>query len=343
MNKNLKLASFAFGTLALFAMASCSSEEGYLNDVQNPEQNKPTTETTQIGLFMEPDFIVYSGSNFFTGNSRAIVLNPEQTLGDDDVFVDAKKLDNVEVNLSIEEHNLPTASQPGNEPYLSTHLSIHVRSVTDVEVFLNLKDIYYCQVDDFAILAKHNSEDEIFYPSEQGRVLTIGNSNVSVNVTYGENGITVKTAGIDEDVINYCQENYGDGITFEIWNYMNLKAAQWGDLDKNDVFIFGQQEKIEKDELKESLDESTISFLGAAPTVYVNAFYYAWDASKEEFSTEISTVDCKVAPSSPSPFNDPVETVFFNGSPYNQVYLNSSYTPPTPEPEAKPEPKPEPK
>src|SRR3712207_9354961 len=62
----------------------------------------------------------------------------------------------------------------------------------------------------------------------------------------------VKTQGINETVLKELREKYGDGITFEVWNYFKSEA-------------------ITREQLQPMLNNSTIKFT-AVPDRYVNAF-----------------------------------------------------------------------
>ena len=68
----------------------------------------------------------------------------------------------------------------------------------------------------------------------------------------------------------WFQQTYADGLTVEVWNYYNAYAVSRG-----------------RDELKQMLDRSTISFT-TAPGRYVNAFARLGEAK--------NPLDCTVTP-----------------------------------------------
>lgn len=172
-------------------------------------------------------------------NDCVFAMNPAQA-------VDGSTYDNsVEVNLSVNDQH-----EQGD--YIATKLSIHVRAITDVDVFIPVSKNYYCQADDMDISASHEHLDIVYNTTPQYVDMKIGKSTVKLTVTYTDNGIHVTTDGINEEVINYCDASYKDGITFEVWNYFN--------------------ESIDRGTLKGMLDNSTVTFIGDQPDAYINAF-----------------------------------------------------------------------
>lgn len=199
--------------------------------------------------------------------------------------------DHVEVNLSIEDHNYTQTD---------SHLSIHVRSATDVEVFIPVPAMYYCDADDMAIVEKHL--EELMLHGGPTRVeYDVNGHTVTLNVAFEADGIRIWTDGINEEVIAYCREKYNDGITFEVWNYFN--------------------ETISKEELKTYLDRATVKFLDKLPDAYVNAFNDLWDdpETKFEWDCTVSIVDDQRGQ-----YNDPEEGLHYNGSKFNEIYKNKN-------------------
>ena len=188
--------------------------------------------------------------------------------------------EHVETNLSIEEHS--------DIKGLIAHLSIHVRAVTDVEIFIPVPKEYYCNTDDMAIVQKHK-EDFIIHGGPTVTEYDINGTTVTLTVNFEENGIRITTDGINEDVIAYLQEKFEDGITFEVWNYFN--------------------ESIDRETLKSYLDDSTIEFLDKNPDLYVNAFVDLGN-------------DCVVdiIDSQRIHYDDSITGTHYNNSSYNQLY-----------------------
>lgn len=149
---------------------------------------------------------------------------------------------------------------------LESHLSIHVRHATDVEVFIPVPMEYYCEADDMAIVQKHDENhmvhggpykvEYVLQDKEDGPFM------VSLNIEFVENGIRIWTDGINQDVIDFCNKHYGDGITFEVWNYFN--------------------DSISLDILKEYLNQSTIKFLDSIPETFINTIVDKDDCTVRE-------------------------------------------------------------
>lgn len=152
--------------------------------------------------------------------------------------------DQVEVNLSLNDEHV-------NGDYVASKLSIHVRSITDVEVLLPIAKEYYCEADDMDISLSHREPNMKYNTDPQYVDMQIAGTTVTFMVQYEDEGIRVTTDGINQDVIDYCATNYGDGITFEVWNYFK---------------------DITREDLKPMLDNSTVTFLDHNPALYVNAF-----------------------------------------------------------------------
>lgn len=227
--------------------------------------------------------------------------------------------DEVEVNLSLNADK----SGEANGDYISTKLSIHVRSLTDVEVFIPAPAEYYCQADDMYIVLSHKDDNYVYGDNSIQTSYDVNGNTVTLTVSYEADGIRIKTDGINESVINYLKETYGDGITFEVWNYYNSIIK---DAAGNDV-------TVTRDDLQVLLNQSTVSFLDADPGRYVNAYgavsdydgevkaklgedglYYPTDAITGEvipseywtrepadskdytLYTHVNTLDCQVVP-----------------------------------------------
>lgn len=152
-------------------------------------------------------------------------------------------MNEVEINLSVNDYN-----ESGD--WISSHLSIHIRANTDVEVFIPVPVEYYCDRDDMNISLKHDIE--MVYGDSYKTSYNIEGNIVTLTVVYLEDGIKITTDGINEKVLEYCLDKYNDGITFEVWNYFN--------------------DNITREALKYYLDKSTVRFLDENPDLYVNAF-----------------------------------------------------------------------
>lgn len=188
--------------------------------------------------------------------------------------------DEVEVNLAV---NDPL----DNGDYISSHLSIHVRANTDVEVFIPVPAQYYCESDDTDIVLKHDIE--YIYGETFTTSYNIEGNEVTLNVIYLEDGIKIWTDGINEDVINYCRDKYGDGITFEVWNYFN--------------------DNISRGVLMDYLNMATIKFLDKNPMYYINAF-----------TDEGNDCSVNLDSSVESEYDTPYEGTHYNNYDHNKFY-----------------------
>lgn len=204
-------------------------------------------------------------------NDCVFAMNPAQ-------IVEGSTTDNsVEVNLSVNDKH-----EQGD--YIATKLSIHVRALTDVDVFIPVPKNYYCQADDMDISASHEHLDIVYNTTPQYVDMKIGKSTVKMTVKYTDEGIHVTTDGVSEEVISYCDASYKDGITFEVWNYFN--------------------QNIDRPTLKGMLDKSTVTFLTKQPEAYINAF--------GRVNEQKNPWDCIVKPTNPSYHVSSEETPQFN-------------------------------
>ena len=181
-------------------------------------------------------------------------VDPSDPEEDDFNFYDYP---HVEVNLSVND-------EMERWDYIATKLSIHVRDTTDVEVFIPVPAEYYCDADDMNIVLSHQLEQEIHSPLAQESSYVIDGQTVRATVSFEMGGIRVTTQGVNAQVLKYLRSHYGDGLTFEVWNYYNGEAT--------------------RSELKPLLDASTVTFT-KEPPYYVNAFALldglknAWDCT----------------------------------------------------------------
>ena len=214
----------------------------------------------------------------------------------------------VEINLGLDE-------KEGRDE-LSSHLSIHVRAATDVDVFIPVPAQYYCEADDMAIVMQHEANHMAHGgPFEFTYVLKDSELSVSLFVEYVENGIHIWTDGITQEVIDWCYEKCQDGITFEVWNYFN-DPEKTADLPNGPISI---------DELKYLLNQATVKFLDEVPDSYINSFgtengkYDANDPSSHGNNDfHVTLVE------QADQFEEPVEGPHLNGSNNNEIYNNKN-------------------
>lgn len=215
--------------------------------------------------------------------------------GSSDADVANKGFNEVEINLSLDDKN---------NRYLESHLSLHVRHATDVEVFIPVPAKYYCEADDMNIVL--DKAEAFVHGGPYTTEYNIGGNMVYLNVEFKEGGIRVYTDGVNQSVIDYCREHYNDGVTFEVWNYFN-DPEKVGDLP------------ITMEELKTYMDHATVRFLDEIPDTYVNAFgrengKYGVNGNRDGKDFHVLPVDQSGS------FADPVEGTHLNGSDINDIY-----------------------
>lgn len=293
----MKLYGFAIGAFALSLLASCS------NDVNKPDA--PEEELPAMQLAQAPDLVIWSGDQTFAG-TRAV------TRADDQVNVKYQR-DEVEVNLAIQDLH---PEKYGEVEDFIAHLSIHVRSLTDVKVVLPISEDYYVDQDDLYIYKERNIENwEVEY-TENSVKATVGNQEVTLTVTFGEN-ITITTSGINNQVLEALTTPDGAiaGINFDVYTYFN---APQNPLAKPYYAL---------DELVEELNNSKITFLSKVPDYYVNAVNSepVYETEDPEPSEEDSVPSgCTVTPEGDF-FNAPQSVETNWGT--NYVYTNKSLVP----------------
>lgn len=228
---------------------------------------------------------------------------PETPDVDEDLSTPAENLQHVEVNLALDGKD--------EDNSLISHLSIHVRHATDVEVFIPVPAAYYCDADDMAIVMEHK-EELMKHGGPFKTIYNVGGNEVSLNVEFTDGGIRVWSDGITQEVIDYCREQFNDGITFEIWNYFN-------DPDMN---LADGKLPISTEELKKCLDKATVKFLDEVPEAYINAFgkingKYS-DENPDANDFHVTPVD------QIGYFDEPFEGPHYNDSDNNDIYMNKN-------------------
>lgn len=296
-----KLMFFAAMILTM-GLASCSSDD------------EPTQDTTKVKLAPSKASKVtfYSNGNELDANGNVVGTNANAKTAP--FYVTRaegnENPDSVEVNFSINERQYPSND---------TKLSIHVRSVSDVTVFIPTPAEYYCPVDDMLIVQSHSQNVETYGSNEHAEMVIDGNK-VELDIAFANDGITITTNGMNENVQNYLQSRFHDGLTFEICNYFNTEKAVAG----------GSTQAISKEELKNILDGTIISFTHT-PAVFANAYGLlkgnATAGEKEvkimeddqEVTYHVRALDCKVVPADFTLFN----TAVYGGVSGHTSYLYS--------------------
>lgn len=296
---NLKFYSLSLGALVLASMASCSND---VNDTPNKGEKLPAMQLAQA-----PDLVIWNAAEVFAGEAPSVANTKATT---------KYQNDEVEVNLAI---------QDIHEKYdiedLVSHLSIHVRSITDVTVVLPVDKKWYCDQDDLYIYEERDIDDWTLEESENTLTATIGEGDdakeVTLKVVFNDENITITTKGIDRDVMAAVTDVNGDiiGINFDVYNYFN----------RGNQYTTGSYAAWTLEGMKEALDESTVTFT-ETPDYYINAFTRladrtpSWVMGKENKKV---LRDCKVTPEEGiffGPFNGSTNADAYNF--YNRVYMN---------------------
>lgn len=210
---------------------------------------------------------------------------PEQP--NDDTEEPIEGYDEVEINLSVNDY----------KDYTATKLSMHLRSATDIEVFIPIPAEYYCQADDMAIVQQH-LEDFMIHGGPDKLTYNINGYDVTLYVNYEVNGIRVHTEGMCQEILDYCIEHFQDGLTFEVWNYFN--------------------NTVDRDFINEFLkaNHATVEFLDKTPGKYINAF------AEEEGDRFYYDNYVDIVAEQQDAFTDPQTGKHLNDSHFNEIYTN---------------------
>lgn len=262
-----------------------------------------------------------NGPNSGTGGGNIEPDEPEESTPDN-------HQNEVEVNLSIND----THDSYDIEDLVSK-LSIHVRYPHDVRITIPVPTKYVVEADDLDIVLSHKLETEI-YGSKHEAIYNVGGNEIELIVEYEKDeemtNIIITTHGINEDVIAYCYENYGEGINFEVWNYF-----AWNELNSEGKWV-RMSDKIDISVIKEYLDKAYIEFDlcnpqredcgNVCPDYYINAFGSEYEDGNEKPKKN----DCNVEinKNQRNKFQEEVKRKeHLNGSPYNDIYVKNGKIP----------------
>ena len=290
----------------------------------------------------------HSGTSCNPGTGGDTGDNPGLTPGEDGESIVLHN-DEVEVNFSINDVHTDINGQKYDTADLWTKLSIHVRKSTDVKVHVPLNGAYFCESDDFAIMQNHADANYTGVGLESETPGTVGEDkwyrhqmtytingtyngepktwtvtlHVDIDLSEGDDneGMYIWTDGIEQEgLIDYLFETNGDGINFEIWNYFQTETVDWIDGQKHVEPTLTQEEY---DAFQSVLDASTIEFLDAAPSYYINAFGYDW--INGTYNTDIRPRDCLVTPKDLTLFDMFDKFCYhLNGTPWNIIWTKKS-------------------
>lgn len=338
-----QLFGFALTAIAAGALVSCS------NEVKDPADNGDNGVAPKaLNLLKSPDVVVWSGSENL-GSTFGATKGSWTDENGKQYYVHNEE---VEVNLSLLDAN-GSKYEDGISDLVSK-LSIHVRTATDVTVFIPMDAKYVIESDDLYIFHEHyvkNDQGEYEYQGVYGATdaedsdesflgidgsssltYTVEDYEVILTVQVSVDGITVTTNGITEEVIDACMERNKDGLNFEIYNYYQTAQVSWednnGDPSAHNI-VTGILSEDDRDAVKDALDDATIEFT-TAPKYYINAFGWEWEASDntndKDWETGVATEgknpnDCTVEPVNASYEKVDGQIEHLNGTPYNDVYV----------------------
>ena len=177
---------------------------------------------------------------------------------------------------------------------LVTKLSLHVRYPHDIEVIIPVPEQIYCDQDDLYILKSHNADytyggqkNTVSYVIDGHTIsltvefVTAENDNLTTAISitdkngqeqnYGKGYIRVYTEGINPEVIKYLNENYGDGVNFEVYNYFNratqYPSEEWPEIDYFDLQYYYLSHSLVNFDWQEDFANKVY------PDSYINAFH----------------------------------------------------------------------
>ena len=286
----IKFFSFALSAMALGLLASCS------NTVENIDVPEPTPgeELPAMQLAAAPKLVIWSGNATLAGTRAEAGATRATTKYDND---------EVEVNLAIEDVHLNVNGETKYEiEDLVSHLSIHVRSNTDVKVVLPVEEKWYCDQDDLYIYDERGLKEEnweVDYETLHQATATIGGQEVVLKVEYGKEDITITTEGINALALSAANETNGDGINFDVYNYYN-RGNQYTTGSYAEWTVAGLSEALNKSEI-EFVDNSEYNteidgYAWNLPDYYINAISDAKVKYAQAEGEEDVNTDCKVVP-----------------------------------------------
>lgn len=128
--------------------------------------------------------------------------------------------ENIEVDIHQQKH------LDWNEIKTSVHIRTDVDSIK-IRIPLAFDDI--CEQDDFDIRVF-----KAFYKENEY-------SDVTVTITHDENGITIVISDIQSALIEKYKNQFGDGLTVEVFSYTNLDSiSAWQKIKKSHVVSTGK-------------------------------------------------------------------------------------------------------
>ena len=214
----------------------------------------------------------------------------------------------VEINLALNDSHSAYSDED-----LMSKLSIHVRYPGDVEVFIPVPQGYYCEADDFNL-----RENELYIPgANQVLNYEIAGKTVTLTISMEKDGIRVTTDGIDQDVIDFCMENYGDGVNFEVFNYYGLYEE-----DGEGNWVRAENGNIARETILGYLNRATVKFLDSpGPDYYINAF-------KENRENE-GDHDCtvRIIDGQDQAYGNDYYGEHLNNSDFNHIYIHKGVNP----------------
>jgi len=135
-------------------------------------------------------------------------------------FIDVVS-DDVVVDIHQQEH----------QDWNSIKTSIHIRAdIENIKINIPLKEQDIIEQDDFAIRVYKQWYLE-YEP-------------VEIQVTHDENGITIEVTNIPADLIAKMKEDFGDGLTIEVYTY-TIKGDIWDDLKKSRIVSMGKAATVD--------------------------------------------------------------------------------------------------
>lgn len=338
------------------------------NDVKDIDINKYYLSEEGV---VAPDAIIWSGSEIFTNSFKDNKFSSRSFYAFEDesrVANDNARKKEVEVHLYLQSSNVLNGSKKFEISDITSILSLYLRYPHDVEIIMPVPEEVYL---DKTVYPEEAKDTNHLYEGEKLSFSNlIGENAVTLHIEYvssmeddltspvkldgyGEfNGgyIRIYTAGINENVLNYCKDYYDDGINFKIYNYYHRgnkgtinstpidKACLKNNFLDHSLITFDWQKTdapskdypdqfinaISCDELNNPLDSDCyVWILGDSNVKENDNGLYSRSNQRLKNGTVVlwNTWDTESEVIERNYFNDPYQGNHFNNSPFNLIYV----------------------
>ena len=347
-----------------FWFTACQNDVARIDDI--------TKYYLSEGGVVAPDAVIWSGSQTFTNSfkdNKSVSSNSRAFSDESRASNENNRKNEVEAHLYVQNNSLMNGSTKYEISDITSILSLYVRYPNDVEIILPVPEEIFL---DKNTVSGEGSQTNSAYQGEKVSYFNlIGENTVALHIEYvsarqddltspvklegyGEfNGgyIHIFTAGIDENVLNYCRDYYDDGLNFKVYNFYhrgNQNASNNGaNIDKTGLkkhFLdralinFDWQttdiasknypdqyvNAISSDELSNPLDSDChVWILGDSKVKESDNGLFSRSSQQLKNGTAVlwNSNDTISEDMERNHFNDPYQGQHFNNSPFNLIYL----------------------